>query len=115
MKNWFKKIFNSELEKRKLGYETEDEMWDNTICVISIPPDAGWFATRLKDNTWLVWNDANLTPEFVSFSTWNSTVQYLWDKFIKLGYPMEYWNPGDYEREDNILLTEPDLSKYKDR
>lgn len=115
MKKWFKKIFKSDLEGRKLGYETEDAMWDNTICVISLPPDAGWFATRLKDKTWIVWNDANITPQSISFSSWNNAILYLWDKFNELGYPLDNWNPGDYEKEDNLLLNEPNLLKYKDR
>jgi hypothetical protein len=104
--------FNIHQFKDWFEYFTEDEMWDNTICVILEPPDAGWFATRTPNGIWIVWNDANLLPQSLFFPTWKNAVFYLWSKFQKSKYPLDHWNPDDFDREDDLLSKEPDLKKY---
>jgi hypothetical protein len=111
-------MFDGYLKRRsprdyRLGYKTEEEMWENTICVFHVPPDCGWFATRLQNLTWLVWTDCGTISLTKKFNNWYQAVQFLWNKFQEQNYPMEYWNPDDYEQQDDILHHEPNLEKYK--
>ncbi|HDX9577535.1 TPA: hypothetical protein ROX88_001028 [Bacillus pseudomycoides] len=114
IKKFIQKYLSRDMDafSRVLGYNAWNEAEQNTFHIFFSPSDLEWSVTKLKDNTWAVWNDEGHPPfSFQVCSTWNEAIRYLRSIFEESNIPEEYWDPEGYDFEDDPFLILPDKSK----
>ncbi len=115
--NSLKKLFFKDLDKfsQSLGYSTWDELMENTFHIFTIPLDAEWFATKLPNSHWVVWNDEGQPPfKYKEFRQWVEAIKYLRNVFEQSDYPEENWEPHGFKQGDDWYTQEPDKGKCID-
>ncbi|MFP3727893.1 hypothetical protein U8V72_22140 [Priestia filamentosa] len=115
--NSLKKLLVKDLDKfsQSLGYTTWDELMDNTFHIFTIPPDAEWFATKLPNGNWAVWNDEGQPPfKHKEFEKWKDAIKYVRDVFERNNYSEENWEPHGFKQDDDWYTLEPDKNKRID-
>jgi hypothetical protein len=99
-----------------LGFQNEEEWDDYSMDVFSHVDEecTGYNVTKCPDGSWVVWVDFEGTViGHIAFSTWEETVQFLYEEHQKYG--AEDWGAELFYLEDDQdpFLHEPNFETYR--
>jgi len=78
-----KNIFLKEYQTfaKELGFNSWDDVLENTYEIFKMPPDASYLVTQSKEDKWIVWNDEGSLP--YSFLVHGLMLSVILERYLK--------------------------------